>query len=268
MSKPEADDPHDLGALLFKLQADLNFTRHLGGQTATDQLVELCEIDPNKHVLDVGCGVGITPHNLVKSIGCRVTAIDLRFSMIRRARERATRQRLDLAVADVQDLPFRDDQFDVVLAESVLAFVPDKSRAVRECLRALKPGGFLGVTEATWMEAPPPRLVKQLSDTFGPGFAVLDSEGWQGLLRQTGVRDLVATSRRITARSESSDRLRRLGFKQLVRVWLRAASLSLRSSEYRSLPRGALSDPRELIDYWGCGVYVGRKQSVDEKREG
>jgi SAM-dependent methyltransferase len=263
MSNPQSHDSHDLAELLFELQAELNFTKHLGGQTATDQLVELCQIDTSTHVLDVGCGVGITPCNLVRSIGCQVLGVDLRPSMIRRARERSVKQhlkgRLGFAIADAHHLPFRDDHFDVALAESVFSFVPGKSRAVRECVRVLKPGGFLGITEPTWMETPPPRLVTQLSDTFGPGFAVLDTEGWKGLLRQTGVRDIVATSHCITARSESIDRLRRLGFKQMAEIWLRALSLSLRSPQYRSVPKGALSDPKELIDYWGYGIYVGRK---------
>ena len=51
--------PHKAGALadtLFQLQADLDFTKHLGGQTATDRLVELCQIDRADCVLDVGCG--------------------------------------------------------------------------------------------------------------------------------------------------------------------------------------------------------------------
>ena len=35
--------------------------------------------------------------------------------------------------------------------------------------------------------------------------------------------------------------------------------MARRSPEYRNLPQGALSDPRELINYWGYGIYVGRK---------
>jgi ubiquinone/menaquinone biosynthesis C-methylase UbiE len=258
----------DLAELLFQLQADLNFTRHLGGQTATDQLVELCQIDPSKHVLDVGCGVGITPCNLASTYGCKVIGVDLRESMIQRASERATEQgledRVQFVVADAQFLPFEDNGFDAILAESVLAFIEEKSRTLEECARVIEPGGSLGVTEATWIEPPPGRLVQQLSRIFGPGFAVLDTEGWRRLLRRAGLRDVVATSRRITARSESCDRFRRLGFGQAIRIWLRALYLSLRSSEYRSLPPGALSDPKELINYWGCGIYVGRKGRSDE----
>jgi SAM-dependent methyltransferase len=263
MNDPQPHDTGDLADTLFQLQADLDFTKHLGGQTATDLLVELCQIGSMTRVLDVGCGVGITPCNLSKARGCHIVGVDLRESLIRRARDRAHRSRLEdqvqFRVADVRNLPFEDSCFDVVMAESVLAFVGDKPAAIRECLRVTREEGFLGITEATWLGAPPQRIVDSLSSTFGPGFAVLDTDGWQALLEGSGARDVAAISHRITALSESRDRLRRLGFQQYARVWLRSLSLARRSPEYRNLPRGALSDPRELINYWGYGIYVGRK---------
>ena len=44
--------------------ADLGLTKHMGGQTATDELIALCGIGPGQTVLDVGCGVGVTPVQL------------------------------------------------------------------------------------------------------------------------------------------------------------------------------------------------------------
>ncbi len=256
-------EPPDLAEVLFQLQVDLNYTKHLGGQTATDSLVELCRIDADTQVLDVGCGVGITACNMARTYGCKVIGIDLREGMIQRAMERTRKQGVQdstaFVVANVESLPFQDHAFDVVLAESVLAFIADKSRALEECIRVIKPEGALGVTEATWIETPPRELVAQLSGTFGPGFVVLDTEGWRRLLHDAGLKDVSASSSRITARSESMDRLRQLGWSQVLQIWLRSLYLSLRSPEYRSLPKGALSDPQELINYWGYGVYVGRK---------
>ena len=263
MNDPRPHEAGDLADTLFQVQADLDFTKHLGGQTATDRLVELCQIDRGDYVLDVGCGVGITPCNISKAQGCRVVGVDLRESLIDRARDRARRlgleDRVEFRVADAHDLPFEDNRFDAVMVESVLAFVGDKPGALRECLRVTRPDGFLGITEATWIEAPPQRIVDTLSGTFGPGFAVLHTEGWKKLLQGSGLKDVVAASHRITVRSESRDRFRRLDFKQYARIWLRSLSLARRSPEYRNLPQGALSDPRELINYWGYGIYVGRK---------
>jgi len=65
-------------------------------------------------------------------------------------------------------------------------------------------------------------------------------------------------SRAITVRSEAVNRFRRVGLKQIAIIWFRALSLTLRR-EYGGVVREALADPKELIEYWGYGVYVGRK---------
>ncbi|MEN8242296.1 MAG: hypothetical protein ABFS17_10275 [Chloroflexota bacterium] len=42
----------------FEYAAEVGLTKHLGGLTATDELVYLCQISPESYVLDVGCGAG------------------------------------------------------------------------------------------------------------------------------------------------------------------------------------------------------------------
>ena len=44
------------------------FREFVGGIAATQELVDLCHIDANKYVLDVGCGVGVTPCYIVKKV--------------------------------------------------------------------------------------------------------------------------------------------------------------------------------------------------------
>ena len=79
------------------------------------------------------------------------------------------------------------------------------------------------------------------------------------MLRAVALNEVCASSNRITLRSESMDRLRQLGWSELLRIWLRSLYLSLRSLEYHRLPKGALSDPKELIQDWGYGIYMRRK---------
>lgn len=268
MNESPSHEAYDLEELVFQLQADLDFTKHLGGQAATERLVDLCRIDASKYVLDVGCGVEITPCNIAKSHGCKVLGVDLRESMIARAEDRAVREgvqdRVAFRVADMHNLPFEGNHFDAVMGESVFAFVGDKSRAVNECVRVTKPGGIFGITEATWIETPPSELADSLSRIFGTGFAVLDEEGWRALLDGSGLEDVVATSRGITVGGEAVNRFRRVGLKQIAIIWFRALALALRR-EYRGVVREALADPRELIEYWGYGVYVGRKLSAGRR---
>lgn len=43
---------------------------------------------------------------------------------------------------DVQDIPFDDNTFDVVICNHVMEHIPDDRKAMREILRILKPGGY------------------------------------------------------------------------------------------------------------------------------
>ncbi|MCA9905241.1 MAG: class I SAM-dependent methyltransferase, partial [Anaerolineae bacterium] len=113
----------DSGYDPFEIQAEFGITKHMGGVDATDILAKHCQIDAGSHVLDAGCGVGITPISLAQQYGCTVVGVDIRDSMIARARERARKEqlteRVQFRVADVQQLPFEDNQFDAVISESV-----------------------------------------------------------------------------------------------------------------------------------------------------
>jgi ubiquinone/menaquinone biosynthesis C-methylase UbiE len=51
--------------------------------------------------------------------------------------------------------PSRVTGFDVLICESVNTFVPDLDRAAQEYVRVIKPGGYVGLNEAVWVDAPP-----------------------------------------------------------------------------------------------------------------
>lgn len=75
---------------------------------------------------------------------------------------------------DIQQMPFKDDEFDVVICNHVLEHVPDDRKALREIFRVLRRGGFaiLQVPTAYQME-------KTIEDP-----TVTDPEERQRLFRQ------------------------------------------------------------------------------------
>ena len=133
------------GADFFDMQAAVGVTKHMGGFGATRELLTLCHVQEAHEVLDVGCGIGVGPAYIARTFGCRVVGVDLSERMIGWAKRRARQERVEalveLRTADVLALPFPADRFDVVLCASVLAFVEDKTRALRACLRLTNPGG-------------------------------------------------------------------------------------------------------------------------------
>ena len=256
------DEGGTLGELYFKIQSELDFTKHLGALDATDEIVELCHIGPDSLVLDVGCGVGMTAAYLAKTIGCRVTGIDLREAMIARCNERAEREgvtdRVSFRVADAGALPFDDDAFDVVMCESVLALVEDQRRVLVEMRRALEPGGHLGVTEAAWMKPPSEELVSQLKGTFGH-MEPHSPAGWRELIEDAGYEDVVVDAHGISVLSESLSRIRRYGLGHLLRSWGHLMKAMVAEPEYRRMLKGAMREPKELLSYWGYIVAVANK---------
>jgi ubiquinone/menaquinone biosynthesis C-methylase UbiE len=118
---------------------------HIRGREATRELLELANIQPDHHVLDVGCGIGGTPRFLAQATGCKVSAIDLTPQYIDTARSLTERLGLgdliDYHCCSALDLPFEPKHFDVVWTEHVQMNIALKDRFYSEMTRVLKPGG-------------------------------------------------------------------------------------------------------------------------------
>ena len=101
-------------------------------------MVEIRALSPRR-VLEVGCGWGELAEWIARDTGAEVVAVDLSPRMVELARERG----VDARVADVQELPFADGEFDLVVAAWMLYHVPDLDRGLGELARVLRPGGRL-----------------------------------------------------------------------------------------------------------------------------
>jgi ubiquinone/menaquinone biosynthesis C-methylase UbiE len=251
----------------FDFAAEVGFTKHIGGVEATEEMIQLCQIGADSYVLDVGCGAGVTPAFIARKYGCRVVGVDILEGMVQKSKERAEREGItdlvEFRVADAQDLPFEDDLFDAVFTESATAFPEDKQKAVDEYVRVLKPGGYVGLNESTWLKVPPPpEVVTWASQDLGATVKPLASEEWVGLLEGAGLEVVTEIVREISVRDESRGILQRYGCGGMLRIWRRTFSLYRRNPAYRAFVRSVRQRglmPENLTEYFGFGVYVGRK---------
>jgi SAM-dependent methyltransferase len=94
------------------------------------------EFGPTR-VLEVGCGAGTMAQRVREELGAELVAVDSSERMVELTRDRG----IEAYVADVQELPFGDGEFDCVFAGWLLYHVLDRERAISECARVLKPGG-------------------------------------------------------------------------------------------------------------------------------
>lgn len=109
-------------------------------------------------VLDVGCANGYSTfrqfelHELKQMVG-----IDFAENMVSAAKQTKNEKQLDgrmsFELGDVRSLRFDDDFFDVVYTTRVLINLPTwelQAHAINECIRVVKPGGKLILSEAFW----------------------------------------------------------------------------------------------------------------------
>ena len=251
----------------FDFAAEVGLTKHLGNVYATDKMADLCQIKEGSYVLDVGCGSGATAAYLARTRGCEVMGVDILPRMIDRARELAARKGVsrltEFKVADAQDLPFSDYQFDAVITESVTAFPEDKKQTISEYARVLKRGGYLGLNESTWLKKPvPPEIKDWASRQIGAAVMPLTSDEWTTHLKERRFSNLVVEIREVDVQEETKGILARYGFFGMTRILGRTLKLYLRNDNYRQFVKGVNQSgitPENLTEYFGYGVYVGRK---------
>ena len=111
------------------------------------ETVERAGVVPGQSVLDVGCGTGSLTLAAKTAAGPtgNVHGIDPAPEMIDISRKKAARGHVDIEfqVGVIEDLPFPDATFDVVLSSLMLHHLPDdlKRKGFAEIARVLKPGG-------------------------------------------------------------------------------------------------------------------------------
>lgn len=93
---------------------------------------ELTNLVSGKHVVDIGCGYGRN-RPIVENLGGTWVGVE------------PFEGGAHTVVADAEDLPFKDGEFDVAIMDAVLEHIPDVGKAFGEVARILKPGGlFVG----------------------------------------------------------------------------------------------------------------------------
>ena len=97
-------------------------------------------------VLDIGCGSGVYIQEFLK-MGFDCTGIDISADMLEACRKIVHADehpdRIHLSQGEVEHLPFRDQEFDLVICIGVLGYLLTDEKALVELKRIVKPGGYL-----------------------------------------------------------------------------------------------------------------------------
>ena len=103
------------------------------------------ELTSRARVLELGCGPGDLWLENMDRIpkGWQLTLSDFSPGMLDQAEENLSKfaHRKKFELIDAQAIPYQDDLFDIVIANHFLYHVPDRTKALSEIRRVLKPDG-------------------------------------------------------------------------------------------------------------------------------
>lgn len=104
-----------------------NFFRHL-------------KVKKTDFYLDIGCGVG-TSLVFCRNLGCRCLGFDISERAIYLARKNISSE-IQVMVADGENLPFRNNVFDIVSSLGSIEHFPSVEKGLQQLSNVIKPGGL------------------------------------------------------------------------------------------------------------------------------
>jgi ubiquinone/menaquinone biosynthesis C-methylase UbiE len=181
---------------LLVLSFDGEASLHPGGVFSTERLFQQLSLGPNDYVMEIGCGSAKDLCRLVERYNCRAIGVDSSDLIVKFAENRVQKRglcsKITIIKGDVTNMNyFKDSQFDVVIAQSVLATVVDKDKAATEVARVLKSGGYFGDIELIWIDEPDYELVHNVEKRIDSFDRPLKSSEWIGLFRKAGFKETI-----------------------------------------------------------------------------
>jgi len=157
--------------------------------------LEMADVKPGESVLDVGCGTGSLALAAKVAVGPEgsVRGIDASPEMIEQARRKAMKAgaEADFRVALIEELPFGEGEFDLVLSSFMLHHLPDgvKRKGLAEVRRVLKRGGrFLAVDFGGTSQS----VTGHLLSIFGHAHGQASLEALAPVLEEAGFTEVEA----------------------------------------------------------------------------
>lgn len=187
--------------LFFEIHKDI--PREGPGENASTKqaLLMLTDLPSEPCILDIGCGPGMQTIELAKNSNGRIVALDTHKPfldvLIKTSVEEGVSEKIDAIEGSMFSLAFDKNSFDIIWSEGAI-FIIGFSRGIKEWREYIKTGGYLVVSEISWLREDIPEEartfwesdypeIKGISDNikiiqesgYSPvGHFVLPTSGW------------------------------------------------------------------------------------------
>jgi len=177
--------------LFFEVHRDL--PREGPGEAAsTRRAYQLMHRLPeNPRLLDIGCGPGLQTLELARISAATVLAVDTHQPFLdvlaRQATQAGLADRITTRNQSMNALDFEPGSFDVLWSEGAI-YIIGFEKGLRKWQPLLKKGGYVAVTELTWLKAAPPAEAKAFWKEGYPGMQTL--AGNLAAIQRAGYREI------------------------------------------------------------------------------
>ena len=181
-------------------------------------LLGVAEPQRGERVLDVACGTGVVARAAAPMVSREgsVSGLDLDASNVAVARRVAERENLTISwhTGRAEELPFAEATFDVVVCQFGLMFFLDRSAALREMCRVLKPRGRLVLSAWRSLDRHPfhqalheATLSRLGTSTVASVFSLGDADQLRGLVQDAGFHHVRVVQKTVESHFPHGDEL-------------------------------------------------------------
>jgi len=115
-------------------------------------------------VADIGCGSGAQTIALAQNIEGQITAVDLFPEFLDKlnanSKELGLQNKITTLEKSMDDLPFANEEFDIIWSEGAIYNIGFET-GVKKWKEYLKPGGYIALSEITWITNSRPNEIEE-----------------------------------------------------------------------------------------------------------